>query len=235
MSGSAALPLMHQPGERWLYHTGSDVLGVLIARAAGPAAGAFLRERIFEPLGMKDTGFSVPAAKLDRLATPLRDRCRDRRRSRSSTTRRGGRWASPPAFESGGGGLVSTVDDYLAFGRMMLNNGQHGGERILSRPSVELMTTDQLTPEQKAGVRRSSRASGTTTAGASAWPSSPGATDLAARPGRFGWDGGYGTSWYVDPNEEHGRHPDDPARLWTRPARRVYRDFWTSAYQAIDD
>ncbi len=66
------LPLMHQPGEKWMYHTGSDVLGVLIARASGQPLETFLRERIFEPLGMKDTGFSVPAAKLDRLATSYR-------------------------------------------------------------------------------------------------------------------------------------------------------------------
>ena len=133
---SATLPLMHQPGERWMYNTGSDVLGVLIARAAGQPLETFLRERIFEPLGMKDTGFSVPAAKLDRLATsywtnPETGALEVYRRGR------GGQWSRPPAFPSGGGGLVSTVDDYLAFGQMLLNKGKHGRERILSRPSVE--------------------------------------------------------------------------------------------------
>ena len=208
---SATLPLMHQPGERWMYNTGSDVLGVLIARAAGQPLETFLRERIFEPLGMKDTGFSVPAAKLDRLATCYRtdsetgalevyDGAAD------------SQWSRPPAFPSGAGGLVSTVDDYLAFGQMMLNKGKHGRERILSRPSVEPMTTDQLTPEQKA-ASDFFPASGTTAAGGSACPSSPGATIWRRSP-----DGSAGTAATArpgtsDPKEELVGDPDDPARL----------------------
>ena len=143
------LPLMHQPGEKWMYNTGSDVLGVLIARASGQPLEAFLRERIFEPLGMKDTGFSVPAASLDRLATSY---WTDPGSGQLVVydEAKGGQWSRPPAFPSGAGGLVSTIDDYLAFGQMMLNQGKYGNERILSRLSVELMTTDQLTPEQKA-------------------------------------------------------------------------------------
>src|SRR6266571_3638194 len=144
-----SLPLMHQPGEKWMYNTGSDVLGVLIARASGQPLETFFQERIFEPLGMKDTGFSVPAAKLDRLATSywvnsetgaleFHDGVHD------------SQWSRPPAFPDAGAGLVSTIDDYLAFGQMMLNKGKHGSGRVLSRPSVETMTTDQLKPEQKA-------------------------------------------------------------------------------------
>ena len=122
---------------------------MLIARATDMTLGEFLQERIFAPLGMKDTAFSVPASKLDRLPTaywtnfatgefevfdPVQD----------------SRFGSPPAFESGAGGLVSTVDDLFAFAQMMLGKGKLGDERILSRPSIELMTTDQITPEQKA-------------------------------------------------------------------------------------
>ena len=124
------LPLVHQPGERWMYNMGSYVLSVLIARASGQPLEAFLRERIFEPLGMKDTGFSVPPNKLDRLATfymvnpatgalVLDDDVKN------------SQWARPPAFPDGGGGLVATVDDFLAFGQMLLNKGKHGRERIL--------------------------------------------------------------------------------------------------------
>src|SRR5439155_25674448 len=143
MKRFGSLPLVHQPGERWMYHSGSDILGVLIARASGKTLEAFLRGRIFAPLGMKDTAFSAPEAKLDRLQTCYQgDAVFDEAR--------GGRFARPPVFESGGGGLVSTVDDYLAFGRMMLAKGLHGRERILSRPSVELMTADHITAEQKA-------------------------------------------------------------------------------------
>src|SRR5260370_18681779 len=97
---------------------------------------------------MKDTAFSVPAGKLDRFATSYWTNYR------TGVTEiydqaRGGQWSQPPAFPSGAGGLVSTADDYLAFGQMMLNRGKHGTVRILSRPSVEVMTTDQLTPEPK--------------------------------------------------------------------------------------
>jgi CubicO group peptidase (beta-lactamase class C family) len=225
------LPLMHQPGEKWMYNTGSYVLGVLIARASGQPLETFFRERIFEPLGMKDTGFSVPAAKLDRLATSywvnsetgaieFHDGVHD------------SQWSRPPAFPDAGAGLVSTIDDYLAFGQMMLNKGKHGSERILSRFSVETMTTDQLTPEQKA-----------VSDFAGFWDSRGWGfgvsmvtkrDDVAAVPGRFGWDGGYGTSWSSDPKE------DMVAILMTQRAEfplfsGVYLDFWTSAYQAIDD
>ena len=94
-AASATLPLMHQPGERWMYNTGSDVLGVLIARASGQPLETFFRERIFEPLGMKDTGFSVPAAKLDRLATSYWIN----RRYRGARALRRRRWrpVEPPA------------------------------------------------------------------------------------------------------------------------------------------
>jgi CubicO group peptidase (beta-lactamase class C family) len=227
------LPLMHQPGEQWMYNTGSDVLGVLIARASGQPFETFLRERLFEPLGMKDTGFSVPAASLDRLATSywtdfgsgklvIYDEAKD------------GQWSRPPAFPSGAGGLVSTIDDYLAFGQMMLNQGKHGKERILSRLSVETMTTDQLTPEQKA-------ASGLVAGyfDSHGWGFGVSVVtrrdDIAAVPGRYGWDGGMGTSWYSDPKEEMVTILMTQ-RAWTSPSPpNVCLDFWTSAYQAIDD
>ncbi len=227
------LPLMHQPGERWMYNTGSDVLGVLIVRVSGQPLETFFQERIFEPLGMKDTGFSVPTPKLDRLATSY---WTDPESGELAVydEAEGGQWSRSPAFPSGAGGLVSTIDDYLAFGQMMLNQGKHGNERILSRLSVETMTTDQLTPEQKAvsglvpgyfdshgwgfGVSMVTRRD-----------------DVAAVPGRYGWDGGLGTSWYSDPREEMVTILMTQ-RAWTSPSPpNVCLDFWTSAYQAIDD
>ncbi len=227
------LPLMHQPGEMWMYNTGSDVLGVLIARASGQQLEAFLRERIFEPLGMKDTGFSVPSHKLDRLATSYWTNFVSGKIEVYDDAK-GSQWSRPPAFPSGAGGLVSTIDDYLAFGQMMLNQGRHSGERILSRLSVETMTTDQLTPEQKAvsglvpgdfdnlgwgfGMSVVTRRD-----------------DVAAVPGRYGWDGGMGTSWYSDPREEMVTILMTQ-QSWTSPRPpNVCLDFWTSAYQAIDD
>ena len=114
------------------------------------ALSAFMRQRIFEPLGMNDTGFTVPAAKLDRVAT-----CYKTDFSSGKITileqARNDLLALPCSFESGAGDqFVSTADDLFAFGRMMLNRGAYGRERILSRMSVELMTTDQITPAQKA-------------------------------------------------------------------------------------
>ena len=230
--GLATLPLMYQPGERWMYHTGSDVLGVLITRASGQPLGKFLRERIFEPLGMKDTGFSVPASNFGRLATCYYFDPASRKLVVFDEAR-GGRWSRPPSFESGGGGLVSTADDYLAFCRMMLNKGKARGDRILSRPSVELMTTDQLTPEQKAVSGFvpgffNNRGWGFGMAVITQRDS------LASVPGRFGWDGGFGTSGYSDPTN------DMVGILMTQrsldaAAMDLSSDFWTSAYQAIDD
>jgi CubicO group peptidase (beta-lactamase class C family) len=227
------LPLMHQPGEKWMYNTGSDVLGVLIARVSGQEFPTFLRERIFEPLGMKDTDFSVPAASLDRLATSY---WTDPESGKLVVydEAEGGQWSRQPAFPSGAGGLVSTIDDYLAFGQMMLNQGKYDNERILSRLSVELMTTDQLTPEQKAvsGLVPGSFDSHGWGFGVSVVTRRD---DIAAVPGRYGWDGGMGTSWYSDPREEIVTILMTQC-AWTSPSPPdVCLDFWTSGYQAIDD
>ena len=227
------LPLMHQPGAKWMYHTGSDVLGVLIARASGQPFETFLRERLFEPLLMKDTGFSVPAAHLDRMATSYWTNPATGAFELYDPAE-AGQWSRPPAFPSGGGGLVSTVDDYLAFGRMMLNRGKYGNERILSKASVETMTTDQLTPEQKAvsGLVAGYFDSHGWGFGVSVVTRRE---DLAGSVGRFGWDGGLGTSWYSDPREDMVGILMTQ-RAWTSPnPPDVRSDFWTSAYQAIDD
>jgi CubicO group peptidase (beta-lactamase class C family) len=227
------LPLMHQPGEQWMYNTGSDVLGVLIARASGQPFETFLRERLFKPLGMKDTGFSVPTASLERLATSYWTDPESAELVVYDEVE-GGQWSRPPSFPSGAGGLVSTIDDYLAFGQMMLSQGKHGNERILSRLSVETMTTDQLTPEQKAvsGLVPGSFDSRGWGFGVSMITRR---NDVAAVPGRYGWDGGMGTSWYSDPREEMVTILMTQ-RVWTSPSPPdVCLDFWTSAYQAIDD
>jgi len=227
-----SLPLMYQPGERWLYNTGADVLGVLISRASGQPFETFLRERIFDPLGMKDTSFSVPSGKLDRLPTSYWTNYATGKVE--VYDKPDGQWSRPPAFLSGAGGLVSTADDYLAFGQMMLNRGRHGNQRILSRPSVEIMTTDQLTPEQKAvsGLVAGYFDNHGWGFGLSVVTRR---TDMARSVGTYGWDGGFGTSWYADPKE------DLTAVLmtqqaWTSPdPPNVCRDFWTSVYAAIQD
>jgi CubicO group peptidase (beta-lactamase class C family) len=226
-----SLPLIYQPGERWLYNSGTEILGVLIARAAGTTFGEFLRDRIFAPLGMKDTAFHVPQAKLDRFATSYaRDHATQELTVFDDPAT--GKFSTPPVFENGSAGLVSTADDFNAFAQMMLNGGRLGSDRILSRPSVELMTTDQLTSEQKLGSEIFFGANRGWGMGLSVFT---GRDDLCNVPGRFGWDGGYGTSWYSDPTENltgillTQRMMDSP-----QPPRAMV-DFWTLAYQAIDD
>jgi CubicO group peptidase (beta-lactamase class C family) len=196
MKRLGGLPLMYQPGERWLYQTGFDVLNVLLARASGQPLETFLVERLLGPLGMHDTAFSAPAAKLDRLAT-----CYQTDGARGGLAvfdePRSGHWARPPVFPHE---LISTVDDYLAFGQMMLNLGQHHGQRILSRHSVETMTSDQLTEAQRADA--SARfILGDNRGWGFGLSMVTRRDDIAAVPGRFGWDGGYGTSWASDPTE----------------------------------
>lgn len=220
------LPLMHQPGEQWMYHTGSLVLSVLIARVAGISFESFLQERIFGPLGMKETAFSVPEEKLRRLMTPyqLADASGGLIRYPTRTE---------PTFPAGGTGLISTADDFFAFGRMLLRYGRFGGERILARPTVEAMTTDQLTLAQKAASPFFPDY--WTTHGWGFGVSIVTARDnIASVPGRFGWDGAFGTTWYSDPSE------DLVAILMTQRyanplASKLNADFLTLAYQAIDD
>jgi CubicO group peptidase (beta-lactamase class C family) len=189
----ASLPLMYQPGERWLYNVGSLVLGVLLARASGQSLGDLVRARVFEPLGMQHTGFwlpleltrTLPAYYMTNFATGQLER-----RAVSSPEE----WSTPPPFPSGAGGLVSTLDDYLQFARMLLN----GGQGLLSRDSIELMTRNHLTPEQVAtagiilGGRGWGYGVGVVVEPDAAWPV----------PGRYGWSGGYGTVWFNDPRRQ---------------------------------
>ncbi len=235
MKRLGALPLVYQPGERWLYHTGSEVLGVLIARASGMSFADFLRERIFEPLEMKDTAFFVPAAKRNRFATTyMRDPATNDLKIHDDPNT--GRWSNPPAFASGGGGLVSTADDYFAFCRMMLGKGIYKRERILSPASVALMTMDHLTEGQKQG---SELFFGDGNGGFKAgWGFGMGVdtakADLFSSPGRFGWVGGTGTTGYSDPSAGLVGILLTQRMMESPVLPRVMTDFWTLAYQAIE-
>ena len=231
MKRLGSLPLIYQPGERWLYHTGADVLGVLIARASGQSFADFLRDHLFEPLGMRDTGFQVPADRLDRLASAY---MMDPQKKQLTffDDGRNSRWSRPPAFAAGGSGLVSTVDDFLAFYRMLLSRGLHGHERILSRPAVELMMSDQLTPEQRQGAELFFGNGASWGMGGAVVTRR---TDLFTTPGRYGWDGGYGTSGHLDPAEDMVGILMTQRMMESPQPPRVFTDFWTSAYQSIDD
>jgi CubicO group peptidase (beta-lactamase class C family) len=227
-----SLPLVHQPGERWLYHTAADITGVLIARATGVSFGEALRERVCEPLGMKDTGFSVTSDRLDRFSTAYA--FDEASGGLIIDDFSHGTFRPDPVFESGGGGLVSTADDFLAFASTLLNGGRVNSERMLSRPAVTLMTSDHLTPEQK------------TTSGF--WPGyfddmgwgfglsvRTRRTNLGPSIGSYGWPGYFGTAWYNDPAEDliaiflmqRAHAGDQQLPMWA--------DLWTAVYQAMDD
>jgi CubicO group peptidase (beta-lactamase class C family) len=232
MQRLGTLPLIYQPGTSWLYNTSAEVLGVLIARASGQAFDVFLEERLFEPLEMKDTSFSVPRSKLHRLATSYMGGGRTHELTVYDPAEDGD-WSRPPAFPNGAGGLVSTADDYLSFAKMLMDGGTHGRLRVLSRPSIELMTTDHLTPEQKA---RSGF--GVESFADHGWgfclQVTTRRTGLAS-VGSYGWSGGLGTLWESDPHEDLitilmtqlGWESSTPAG--------VFVDFFTLAYAAIDD
>jgi CubicO group peptidase (beta-lactamase class C family) len=198
IAGFATLPLMYQPGERWLYNAGTEILGVLIARAANQPFDSFLQERIFAPLGMTDTGFFVPADKLDRFATSYIPNPETGELEILDDVSES-QWGQPPAFPSGSAGLVSTIDDYLTFARMLLKQGTYDGGVLLSAQSVAEMTTDHLTLEQKVVPEGSFDVRGGRGWGyGMAVVSEP--DDLSHVPGRYGWDGGLGTAWQNDPN-----------------------------------
>lgn len=222
----ATLPLEHQPGARWLCHTGADVLGVLIARASNRSFQQVLDETVFGPLGMTDTGFSVPADKLTRFGpsyarTPSGDR--------AVYDRTDGQWACPPAFEGGGAGLVSTATDFLAFAHMLRHRGANRGNRVLTADSVNAMTTNQLTPAQLA--------KGPDPSGARGWGLGLAVQltrDRTARtPGAYGWDGGMGTTWTNDPAEDLTALLMTN-QLWTSPEPPpIAHQFLAGAYAAL--
>ena len=176
------LPLLAQPGERWLYQTGSQVLGVLVSRVAGAPFEQVLRERLFGPLGMHDTAFH--AGDSGRLATAYE--MRGGRREVSDPP--DGQWSRPPAFQDGSGGLVSCIDDVLAFGRMLLR----GGDVVLAPETVSEMTRNQLTPSQRANVWP-----GFDVLGARGWGFGVSVED----DGRYTWEGGLGTAWSNVPSQ----------------------------------
>lgn len=227
----AALPWLHQAGERWLYNTGLDLLGVVIARATGSTLEHVCRERIFEPLGMRDTSFSVPRDKLSRLVTSYLVDPRTNQLQLYDAAA-DSKWSRPPAFMSGAGGLCSTIDDYFAFARLLQGHGSYDGRRILSRPTVELMTTDQLSQAQRAQPEVHDFS-------VDGWGFGVGVvtqrTQLWENLGSYGWDGGLGTSWRNDPREDLLTLLFTQ-RAWSKPSPpAICHDFWNSAYQALAD
>jgi CubicO group peptidase (beta-lactamase class C family) len=183
MARLGELPLLAQPGERWLYQSGAQVLGVLASRAAGAPFAEVLHERLLAPLGMNSTAFYTTDT--TRLATAY-----ERRAGRLEISDPpDGQWSRPPAFADGGAGLLSTVDDVVAFGRMLLR----GGNPVLSPSTVAEMTRNQLNEAQRTNV----------------WPGFSFLDDRGwgygmsvCVDGRYTWDGGFGTTWSNVPSRD---------------------------------
>jgi CubicO group peptidase (beta-lactamase class C family) len=193
----AALPFDAQPGERWIYGYSTDILGVVIERASGQTLDDFLRTRLFEPLGMKDTHFFLPASKKDRFAavyslTPSGSL--DRAPDPGAMTGQGAYLVGPRKSFSGGAGLLSTATDYARFLQMLLAGGVLDGKRILSRKTVELMTADHLNGK----AFRDGQGFGL---GFSVVLDT-GARGTLGTFGEFGWGGAYHSTYWVDPKEQ---------------------------------
>jgi len=233
-----ALPLAYEPGTRFNYGNSFDVLGVLIARASGMSLPDFLEARIFKPLGMKDTGFFVPADKTARFAVNYGVDPQTKKRTVADQPGPSSHWAKPPAFPAGAGGLVSTADDYLAFARVLLGKGRSDDVRLLSHQSVALMTSNWLTPEQRK----------IPFAGFEFWAGQGfglgvSVVDDVARQARspfgfssagsFGWPGAWGTWWQADPKEDMVQI--FMIQLPAGDPRTPVRAFQAASYRAIDD
>ncbi len=223
----ATLPLMAHPGEAWMYDTSFSVLGVLMSRREGASLAAVLRETILGPLGMEDTGFHVPVEKLARFA-PCYQASQDGSASAVFDDNNGdSQWAQPPAFPDPAGGLVSTADDFLKFAQMLLAMGEYSGtRRLLTERSIEVMTSNHITTSQRGPASAMFLENRGWGMGVSvALPPD----DDWSRPGRYGWEGGLGTSWFNDPRTSvcailvSQRFP---------PAFELFTDFWKGVSDA---
>ena len=216
-------PLAFHPGTAWRYSTCADILGAVVEVVSGKPFGQFLKDELFTPLGMKDTDFWVPEEKRDRLVTCYR-RIPGGLKEHKDLHLAVGCYDRPPAFESGGAGLVSTLDDYAAFANMLMNGGMHEGKRILSPAAVKFMTAPRLTPE----VRRN------------LWDSlcgynygclvrvcdRPGSCSIYNEEGEYGWDGWLGTYFANIPGQRitfllNQNSPDTGTAGVTRKCRNI--------------
>ena len=187
------LPLAFEPGEKWMYGFSIDVLGAVLEVLTGRSLGEYLKENIFDPLGMKDTGFFVPAENHSRIATlyHINEGLKPDQRNYP---------AAKPEFESGGGGLFSTVPDYSRFAQMLLHGGTLDGVRILGRKTVDLISTDHLTPEQRKSDSWDTQRGYGYGLGVRVM-TNPELAGINGSVGEWGWDGAFGNWFCVDPKE----------------------------------
>ena len=183
-------PLKYQPGEIWQYSSGADVLGAVVEAVTGKTFGAFLREELFQPLEMPDTDFYVPEEKQDRLMTAyMWDKDGTLVPYKGCNLAIMNDMVVPNAFESGGAGLVSTIDDYAHFAQMLMDGGVCRGKRLMGRRTVEFLTTGSLAPEQRRGMDSWTALEGYTYGNLMRVLTDPGRAMAMGSPGEYGWDG----------------------------------------------
>jgi CubicO group peptidase (beta-lactamase class C family) len=222
MARFSTLPLLHQPGEGWMYNTGATIAGALIERAAGVPLADFFQERIFGPLGMVDTGFYWRPDQRDRMTNAyLHDL------TLLDGTGDDSMWAQPPALPNAAGWLVSSVADFAAFTAMLVA----GGAGIVSAESAAYMTTNHVPDDVRAAAAPFLGA----TVGWGACMAAPAGTEPAYDiPRGFGWNGGTGTTWTTDPDMGlTGILFTNQAMSSPEPTP-VFKDFWAAAYAAVD-
>jgi CubicO group peptidase (beta-lactamase class C family) len=197
----APLPLVYEPGQGWMYSVSVDIQGYLVEKLSGQPFADFLRERIFEPLGMNDTAFFVPQNKLPRLATIYQLTAQG-----LAPMPRDPNVSTPPGFPSGGGGLYSTMGDYLRFAQMLANRGELSGTRILAPSSVALMTSnavpDAVKQAGKFGIGNYRQQPGFGFGFDVAIFEDPTRLGTSVGKGTFLWDGIAGTWFWVDPTND---------------------------------
>jgi len=202
----AKTPLLYQPGTRWVYSASMDIQGYIVEKLSGQSLPDFVQQRILGPLGMKDSGFFVPKEKRNRFATLY---AADQKRELIPSAAEGNapvtNYATQPSMPSGGGGMVSTAEDYLRFAQMLLNQGELDGVRILAPATVQLMTSNHLAPslmtgEFSAGPEKIRPGMG--------WGydcavfSDPLQADEVVGKGTFFWWGAADTWFWVDPTND---------------------------------
>jgi CubicO group peptidase (beta-lactamase class C family) len=200
----AKIPLLYQPGTRWVYSTSMDIQGYIVEKLTGQTLPDFMRDHIFNPLGMKDAGFYVPADKRSRFASGYSEKNGE---LVAEPTENGQPtdYATQPTAPQGGGGLVSTIEDYYRFAQMMLNQGQLGGTRVLAPSSVKLMTSNHL-PAQlltgEFGIGMHIMRPGFGYGYNCAVVYDPAEANMSDGKGTFFWDGAAGTWFWVDPTND---------------------------------
>ncbi|MBB19434.1 MAG: serine hydrolase [Rickettsiales bacterium] len=224
----AKLPLNHQPGTKWNYSIGTDIIGVLVERLSGQTLGEYFEQHIFKPLKMSDTGFYVPKSKQDRLAQIYV--INQQGQTVPMENEPLGDYLSAPEIESGGGGLVSTIEDYYTFTQMLLNGGEYKGERILGRKTVEYMRTNHL-PADLIPFEPSSTGEGYGLA-MSVTVDEQGANTMGSK-GDYGWAGAASTYFRIDPEEQ--MIVIAMTQLMPSSFFSYNKDFKNMAYQALVD